>query len=90
MDNDDEEFKEQDDKLKRKVASILQEAAGVDPAFCLHMRFMGENYFNNMETEEVMETIERNLSHQVIALTEGIFERYQEYQDQYVNDEIRS
>ena len=45
------------------MASILQEEANVDPAFCLHMRFTGEKYFDNMDIEEVMETVERNLNH---------------------------
>lgn len=40
---------------------------------------MGEKYFDNMEIEEVMETIERNLQHQVMAITDGIFERYQDF-----------
>jgi hypothetical protein len=43
-----------------------------------------------MDTDEVMETLERNLSHQVIALTEGIFKRYANYQKLLVKDEVKT
>ena len=41
-----------------------------------HMRHLGEKYFDNMDPQQVQETLEKNLTEEVEVLTNGIFQKY--------------